>query len=339
MNKLPFFDAKKTLTRIASNWPAKVLSIGLAIFLVVSHQMNLLENRFFSVPLKIEASGNMVPASSYPRMVRVTLRGEANGINPILEDDIEAYLDLSKHTVEGSYKAPVQIRKLGTALGVEPLEVSVDPMEVSLELDQKISKYVPVSPGFQGYLEAGYELVSYTLTPTQVVVDGPLRLMSGLSELSTDAIELGGRSDDFTINVRILNRDPLLVIRGEGLTEFRGMVRKLIIIRSFEDLSIRLEGLDKAFIGEMAVNTGSVRLEGTQNELESYQPGADILYLDCSTINAPGMYTLQVQAAVPASFTLIRSDPSYVTVRVRPLNSDDEGGGDGDDEAEREEEE
>jgi len=209
---------------------------------------------------------------------------------------------------------------------LRPLEVSVDPMEVSLELDQKISKYVPVAPNIQGYLEAGYELVSYTLTPTQVVVDGPLRLMSGLSELFTDSIELGGRSDDFTINVRILNRDPLLVIRGEGLTEFRGMVRKLIIIRSFEDLSIRLDGLNASLIGEMAVTTGSIRLEGTQNELDSYKPGTDILYLDCSPIDAPGLHTLQVQAAVPPSFTLIRSDPSYVTVRVPPVNSDDDEG-------------
>jgi YbbR domain-containing protein len=324
MKKNPLFDVKKTLAWIANNWPAKVLSIGLAIFLVVFHRMNLLENRFFSVPLRIEATGNLVPASTYPRMVRVTLRGEANGINPILEDDIEAYLDLSKHTEEGTYKAPVQIRKLGTALGIEPLEVVVDPMEVSLELDQKISKYVPLTPSFQGYLEAGYELVSYTLTPTQVVVDGPLRLMSSLSELSTDSIELGRRSDDFTINVRILNRDPLLVIRGEGQTEFRGMVRKLIIIRSFENLSIRLDGLNASFTGEMAVSTGSIRLEGTQNELESYKPGTDILYLDCSGIDAPGLHTLQVQAAVPSSFTLIRSDPSYVTVRVESIYSDDE---------------
>jgi len=119
MEKKPFFDVKKTLAMIANNWPAKVLSIGLAIFLVVFHRMNLLQNRFFSVPLKIETPGNLIPASSYPRMVRVTLRGEANGINPILEDDIEAYLDLSKHTEAGSYREPVQIRKLGTALGIE----------------------------------------------------------------------------------------------------------------------------------------------------------------------------------------------------------------------------
>jgi hypothetical protein len=74
----------------------------------------------------------------------------------------------------------------------------------------------------------------------------------------------------------------------------------------------------------MAVTTGSLRLQGTQIELDSYKPGTDILYLDCSEIDAPGLHTLQVQAAIPPSFTLIRSDPSYVTIRVRSVNSDDD---------------
>jgi YbbR domain-containing protein len=325
MGKKPFWDSRKFLAWAAENWHVKVLSAALAIILFVFHQMSLLEDRFFSAPLRIELNGSMAPVSSYPRMVRVTLRGEANSIYPIQEDDIEVYVDLTRHTEEGTYRSPVQIRKKGTAVGVEPLEISVDPREVSIELDQKISKYVSLTPSFEGYLEPGYELVSYTLTPTQVVVDGPLRLMSGLSELFTEYIELGGRSDDFTAVVRIMNRDPLLTVRGDGTTEFRGLVKRLIMIRSFENLPIRLRYISEEFAGTLGVETGSIRVEGPQNELESYQPGTDILYLDCSQITEPGVYTLPVQAALPQAFTLIRSDPSYVTIRAGLQNEEEEG--------------
>jgi YbbR domain-containing protein len=324
MEKRPSWDGKKILTKITENWHVKVLSIALALILFVFHRMSLLEDRFFSVPLHIETNENMVPASSYPRMVRLTVRGEANSIYPILEDDIVAYLDLNKYTTEGIYRTAVQIRKQGTALGVEPLEISVDPLEVSVELDQKISKYVPLIPGFQGYPEPGYEMVSYTLTPAQVVVDGPQRIMNGLSELATDFIELGGRSDDFTAVVRIMNRDPLLVIRGDGTTEFRGLIRHLIMIRSFENLPIRLRGLREDLIPSVTPGTASVRIEGSQSDIESYEPGADILYLDCSQITEPGLYTLPVHAAIPGSFTLIRSEPSFVPVRVDSLNDDED---------------
>ena len=110
-------NGRKLLARAAENWPAKVLSIALAIILFVFHRMSMLEDRFFSVPLNLEINSNLVPASSYPRMVRVSLRGDANSIYPILEDDIEAYLDLTRYTDRGHYRAPVQVRKKVPPLG------------------------------------------------------------------------------------------------------------------------------------------------------------------------------------------------------------------------------
>lgn len=312
-------NSRKLLALAAENWPAKVLSIALALILFVFHRMSVLEDRFFSAPLQIETNGSLVPASSYPRMVRVSLRGEANSIYPILDDDIETYLDMTRYTGEGTYRAPVQVRKKGTALGVDPLEITVDPMEVTLELDQRISKYVPLTPNFQGYPEQGYELVSYSLTPAQVAVEGPRRLMSALSELSTDFIELGGRSDDFVSAVRILNRDPLLIIRGDGMAEFRGFVKKLIIIRSFDNLPVTIQGLADNLRAEAEYVTGSIRLEGDQGELEQYIPQGTILTLDCAQIDAPGTYSLPVSAQIPSLFTLIRTDPAFITLRISPV--------------------
>ena len=312
-------NGRKLLLKITENWPAKVLSIALAIVLFIFHRMNVLENRFFSVPLYPELNNVLTPANSYPRMVRVSLRGEANSIFPILEEDIEAYIDLTRYSKKGNYRAPVQIRRRGTALGVEPLEITVDPPEVSVELDEKMSKHVPLKPNFEGYLESGYEMVSYTLIPTQVVVDGPKDLLEQVLELPTETIEIEGRSEDFTTTVHILNRDPLLQIRGDGIAEFRGFVKKLIMIRSFENLPVTISGLNDNFTAVMEVTRGSIRIEGNQTELEFYNPAsnANILTLDCSGITEPGSYTLPVRADIPAMFTLIRSDPTAVTIQVR----------------------
>jgi hypothetical protein len=310
-------NLRKLLFRITDNWPAKILSVALAIILFVFHRMSILENRFFSVPLAVQLDGNLVPSSAYPRMVRVTLRGEANSVFPILEEDVEAYLDFSRYTEVGTYRSPVQIRKKGTALGVEPLEITVDPIEVTLDLDYRETKFVPIHPQLDGYLETGYEMVSYTLTPTQVSVDGPRHLMQELSGLSTDVIDLGGRNEDFNYTVRILNNDPLLQIRGDGTAEFHGFIKKLIMIRSFENLPIRIDGLREDLSLQMEVYSGAIRIEGNQSELEHYTPTGIILSLDCSHIEDPGSYTLPIQAAIPPVFTLIRSDPTAVKVQVR----------------------
>jgi hypothetical protein len=306
----------KLLARIAENWLAKVLSIALAIILFAFHRMGSLEDRFFSVPLNVEISSTLAPASSYTRIVRITLRGDATSIYPILEDDIEAYVDLKGYDAPGLYRAPVQIRKLGTALGVEPLEISVDPIEISLELDQKMSKYVPLSANLRGSVQAGYNLISYTLTPAQVVVDGPLTLLGNITELSTDYIDLGDRNEDFSVTVNILNRDPLLVIRGNGAAEFRGFVRRAVPVRNFSELPLTVRNLAARFTADLDVKAGAVRLEGDEDRLDAFVPPPDFLYVDASGITEPGTYTLPVRAAAPEGFNLLRQEPQEAALIV-----------------------
>jgi YbbR domain-containing protein len=313
---MSLLNGRKLLVKAAGNWPAKVLSVALAIILFVFHRMSMLEDRFFSVPLNLEINGNLVPASSYPRMVRVSLRGDANSIYPILEDDIEAYLDLTRYTEAGHCRAPVQVRKKGTALGVSALEISVDPLEVSLDLDQKISKLVPVTPNFRGYLEQGYELVSYSLSPNQVVVDGPLKAMNSLSGLFTEFIELDGRRENFSSTVRIMNRDPLLIIRGDGTTEFSGFIQGLLIIKTLEDMPVAVRNLDERLTVELENERGSLRVEGSQIDLEAHEASAFTLFLDCSEIEREGTYTLPIEAELPQGITLIRGEPEEITVRI-----------------------
>jgi YbbR domain-containing protein len=197
-----------------------------AILLLVFHRMSLLEERFFSAPLAVETGNSLIPSGPYPGVVRITLRGDANTIYPILEDDIRAYVDLKKYTEPGTYRAPVQIRKHGTAVRTEALEIAVDPPELVLTLDERLSKTVSVQASLRGVVEPGYELSSYTLEPSHVVVEGPKSLLTDVEKLSTEPIELTGRSEDFSTAVRILNDEPLFMVRGNGFAEFQGSVRE-----------------------------------------------------------------------------------------------------------------
>jgi YbbR domain-containing protein len=308
-------NIRKLLDRITRNWIAKAVSIALAVFLFVFHRMTNLETRFFSAPLAVEANAAFVPASSYTRVVKVSLRGDANGIYPIQEDDIEAYIDLEKYAEEGWYNIPVQIRRKGSALGVEPLEITVDPMEISLRLDRKASKYIQLTANLQGNVEAGYDLVSHSLSPAQVVLDGPLNILESISELNTDVIDLDGRYEDFSVTVNILNRDPLIVIRGNGITEFKGFIRHSIPVRNIDLIPILMRNLSPLYELEGDF-LGNVRLEGEVDELDKFTPPDDFLSVDCSGINSPGEYTLPVEIDLPPELSLVRHEPADITVTV-----------------------
>ena len=218
---------RKQLEKITEKWPVKVLSVAAALILSVFHRMNTLEARFFSSPLIIETNDTLVPANSFTQVIRVSLRGEANSIFPIVEDDIETYIDLGRYTSEGLHKIPVQIRRKGSALGVQPLEVSVDPIEISVRLERKTIRNVNVAPVFQGNIAEGYELTSQSILPAAVIAEGPHSVIDALFEFNTGTIDLNGRYEDFSVIVNIINNDPLIVIHGNRTIEYRGTIRRI----------------------------------------------------------------------------------------------------------------
>jgi YbbR domain-containing protein len=309
------WKGSRLLARITEKWPVKALSVAAAIILFVFHRLDNIQERFFSVPLHFEIGNNLVPSSSYPRNIRVTLRGDANSIYPVVEDDVEAYLDLTGYREPGSFTAPVQIRKTGTAMEVENLEIIVEPMEITISLDTKISKYVPLAPDLDGSPEKGYELVSYTLEPNQMVIDGPVNLISGVTELSTASIDLESRNADFSLRLKVVTPNPLLVVRGDGMTEFRGFIREAIMIRSFDNIPISVTGLPGGFTA-LETSFGSLRLEGAQRLIEVFEPEEDLLFVDASAISGPGIYVLPVLASVPEAFTLSRQEPLEITLEI-----------------------
>jgi len=222
--------SRKLLSRITERWPIKVLSVAAALILLVFHRMSTLETRVFYSPLQLETSEEMTPVGSHLKVIKVSIRGEPNSIYPILEEDIEIYLDLTNYTKEDLYQVPVQIRRKGSALGAGPLEISVDPLEVSLQLERRISRNITLTPIFRGTIAAGYELTGQTLNPSRVVAVGPRSVMESVTSFQTDIIDLEGRNEDFRVTANIINQDPFITIRGNSTTEFHGVVRRYVQI-------------------------------------------------------------------------------------------------------------
>ena len=127
---------KKLLTKLAANWPAKMISVALALILFVFYRMNTLSTHSFSVQLK-EPETSLVLVKIEPKSIKVNIRGEDYIINSVADSDIEPYIDLSEYMESGKYNVPVKILRKGSALGVEPLEITVYPLEVTVDLEQE----------------------------------------------------------------------------------------------------------------------------------------------------------------------------------------------------------
>jgi len=199
------------------------------------------------------------------------------------------------------------------------MEIVSNPEEISLELDTRMSKTVPLSPRFQGYLEPGYEMVSYFLEPNQAVIDGPMKLVTGVSELDTDSIELGSRNSDFTVRVQIINPNRLLIVRGDGTAEFKGFIKELILIRSFDNIPIQVKGLGENLEASLDPPSASIKIQGVQSLLDSVAGEADALVLsvDCGGINGTGSFELPLLVTVKDGLSVERREPETIKAVIR----------------------
>jgi hypothetical protein len=51
--------------------------------------------------------------------------------------------------------------------------------------------------------------------------------MEAIYEFNTGIIDLEGRYEDFSVIINILNNDPLVIIHGNKMIEYRGIIRNI----------------------------------------------------------------------------------------------------------------
>ena len=308
---------KKLTEKLLENWPAKIVCLALALLLFLFYRMSTLDERFFSVPLEIETNGDIVPASSYPRMVKIALRGENDTIYPIIDSDVVAFLDLKPYTKEGEYRVAIQTRLKGSALDVSPLQISVEPVEVSLRVEHRMVKKVKVTPSFKGYPEAGFEFSGYSLSPSQVEVSGPRSVVEKIADMLSEQIELTGHDLSFTGAVQLVNRNPLISISAGGKVDYSVTINQTSLVKNFDDVPFYFENLDPAFVVATDKVSGSLQIKGTQTDLADWKPPENALTVLCENITNPGVYSLPVRTIIPQPYEVITSSPGQVQLTVK----------------------
>ena len=312
-------QTKKLFKSFFSDWPAKVLSLVLALFLTLFFQLTRLEQRSLNIPLSVSVNDEMAPSSEYPQTIKVTLRGERDAIYAVGEDDLSASLDLTSIKSEGVYRVPVRLTKRGNALEVDPLEIKAEPSEIAIGIEKRVAKKVPITPAFKGFLESGYELASFEISPTEVTISGPAGLVARTTEIATDTIELGGKKSDFTVNVRLAKKDSLLQIEGKDTVVFSAKVRQSLEAKTFTGIPISVTGLSPTLVLADLLPTGNARVHVPQDMQKPVDP-TTILSVDLSQFTKPGIYTVVVAANLPEGSVIETYEPQTLTIRLQSAN-------------------
>lgn len=315
-----------TISKLLENWPAKVLSLVIAIFIMFLYNLTRLDQRYITVPLNISEGRSYVPATEYPKTVRVIIRGDRDQIYRIRETDIVASLDLTRYGSEGVFRVPVKLERRGDAGNIDPLELRADPAEIPISFERLSAKRVAISPTFKGFLEPGYELNSYEIVPPEIVIEGPTSLIASTKDISTDVIELSGKTGDFSLTVPLVKPSSLINFIDVNTVRFTAKIQKQERRITLENVTIQVVNLDPSLTYSEALPMGKMTLLPHEGQELSSATGAR-LEADCKDIIKPGQYSIPLTPVPPEGFDVEAYDPLVIQLRLQaaPLSSGSSG--------------
>jgi hypothetical protein len=305
---------RRFLRVILADLPVKVICVSAAVILLLFHRVTTLTERFFSVPLDVSTPSGLAVASAYPRTVRITLRGAEESIYPVLEEDVEAAVSLDTHHSAGAYRAEVKVSRKGTALNIEPLEIRVDPSEITFTLEPLTEKRVDIVPDLRGSPAYGYELVQSAVSPQTIVIRGARSRVQGVSAVPTEEIDLTGRTGSFASKVKLLLPNTLVHVAGDATADFRATIQEATVTRDFTGVDIQPVDLSAHFAPRVPLAPGTVQVQGTQLLVDGVRPEQVRLLLDCSIVKRAGQYVLHPRPETVTGVTVLDWSPREITV-------------------------
>ncbi|UTC92397.1 CdaR family protein [Treponema denticola] len=308
---------RKIFDRLAENWLAKVISFALAIVLVQLYKGSLLEKKYFYAPLVIENSGDLVPAVNIPRLVKVSVWGDSTVIAPIMEEHITAYMDLSAISSPGEYRIPIQAKLKGLASNISDFEVEVEPSDITLTLEESLSKRVNVRLNLGGVPAENYEVYERDVDPATVEIKGPHSVVSQIEEMLTNSVQIDNRKTGFSGYVEVFASNPLVSIIGTSRIAYSIKIREIVSLQTYEEIALYFENLNEKFEVVTDSVLGNITVKGTKSNIASWTLPENVLRVNCSNITKPGVYSLPVQAVIPGKLSLIDANPKNIQFEVK----------------------
>ncbi len=304
------------------NWPLKLLALALAfgVWASVTGERDLVQD--FQAPLTLRLTSDRVLATDPPTTVTVRLRGGSAAIRRLDALRLGVSVDLRDGLV-GSREIPLGVEHLA---GI-PRDVSlefINPNRLSLVVDRRVRKTLPVEPTFVGVPPEGYTFYGARTEPATLEVDGPESEMEQLEVIQTDPIRLADLTEPETRVVNAVPAQPHVRLVAAISPSVRVIVDATPVERSFEEIKVVLSGarLKVAFTPAKI----SVTLTGPPHLLDRILPQLMTAQADGSTLTPrPEPYDLELTLLADGEpFTdhdrIMIQSMSQATARVRVLD-------------------
>lgn len=268
------------------------------------------------IPTKLENLPPDLIIVGHPlKEVKVTARGRNSLLETVLEEKRFCVIDL------GDVKAGLVTLTIGESNLQLPKGisiVSINPTSITLRVEPKQTKTVPVNITLTDSPAPGYKVSLTLATPSDLRISGSEKKLEQIDQLATQPISLKDVSESF--------KKEITIDLPEGVTSAAGSVNPLVLVQvNIEEnvivrrlTGIPVESRNTAFQVKIAPPVIDIDVRGSEKTLESLSDANNIkAYVDLTGL-APGVYVRRAQIALPVGITLAGAKPEVFTVTIGP---------------------
>jgi YbbR domain-containing protein len=246
------------------------------------------------------------PESVVERVEEVVLRIEIGSRTRDFESEFTpAALDANGNDVPEVTIAPSQIR------GTVPISQRGQPVAVFTRL--------------QGVPAEGYEVVDRTIVPATVRVDGPQEVLDRLLTISTEPVDISGRTETFNQQVALdlstLPPGVTVIDPASGLVEVVVQISQRGVTQTLPAQPVMVIGRGAGLSVSSEPESVAVVVFAAQEQIAALSAGDIVVTVDVTGLG-PGTYELTPVVAIPPSMRWIRTEPVEVQVTIAASEPD-----------------
>ncbi len=250
------------------------------------------------------------PAVVTPKTVTVT--GPASVVDRVVEVRADVVIEPSGLDVDRDVDL-IPVDALGDRL--TPVDVNPPTARVRIAVFKSLeSRPLPVTPVLSGAPAAGYRVEAISVDPLLVSVEGDADQILGLSEATTEPIQISGATQDVVKDVALVLPEGVLPAGGDITVRVTVTIGPIAATRTY-DAGIVIIGSAAGLDYQLSITHALATVGGPLAEIDRIDAGTFVLRAPVGGLG-PGAHVVPLEANLPLGLSLVTSDPTTVTVRI-----------------------
>ena len=277
------------------------------------------------VPVKFSAMpSGLAKTSFHTHSIEVRVKGSLRQIHRVealnLTYLVDLYADLTSDPADGAafispsfYAIPVIKDRLAIPPGVQITQIT--PAFITVQLDRKLTRAVPVEVVLAGEPAMGYEVAHAKADPEILALTGPESVLKKITVIQTKPVDITG-ADDTLKKAGAVDLDALETSMPNTLVTVSVAIRKQIVTHTYTGVPVTIRNASLSGV-EITPPDIEITLKGPVNVFKNNSDLPDFqVYIDLKDLSS-GVYVRPAVIAVPVGLVLVEAKPENFTVKIK----------------------